>query len=326
MSQFVPFSRRHPPKPIPPGTVLGRLVVDPGPPREFRIQVLQDLEAVVGVRRPVNWTRSSMYGEVVTPDRIWYAILGAVAHEYGFSASDEHHRSSSEAFAEWFLREDQPNTYILSAIEFAFRVVAQAGNDIASYQYEYRSSMTVDQAVTDVNERFRQNYVDYFLDPESFTIRAIDSEFLHAEVVTPALSLIRQSGFTGAEAEFSKALEHHRYGLQEEAVNDALKAFESTMKQICDERNWPYNPDRDTAKSLIAIVIKNELLPSWIQEQFSGLRLLLESGTPTVRNKTAGHGSGRRPRTVPPYIAAYAIHTAGANILLLINAHKSGSA
>ncbi len=322
MSTFVPYSRRQPPKPIEPGTVLARLYIEPGPPREFRIQVLQNLDAVIGVRRGISWTRSNAYGETVTPSRVWERILAEVAHEYGFSPSVDSYNTAQDAFTDWFLREDQPNTYILSAIELAFRIASQAAGAIASYQNEYHSSMTVEQAVADVNERFKQHYLDYYLDPESLTIRAIDSEFLHAEVITPALNLIRQSGFEGVESEFNRALEHHRHNRQEEAIADALKAFESTMKQICDERGWAYDSHKATAKTLISIMIDDELVPKWVLEQFTQLRLLLESGTPTVRNNTAGHGTGSMPRTVPPYVAAYALHTAGANIVFLIEAHK----
>jgi Domain of unknown function (DUF7014) len=322
MNTFVPYSRRQPRKPVEPHTVLARLYIEPGPRHEFRIQVLQNLEAVIGVRRPVNWTRTNNFGEVVTPSTIWKAILAAVEHEYGFSLSGDRDDTARNSFADWFLREDQPNTYILSAMEFAFRIASHAAPAIASYQDEYHSRMTVEQAVADVNERFKQHDLDYFLDPESLTIRAVDSEFLHVEVVTPALTLIRQSGFQGAESEFTRALEHHRHNRQEEAIADALKAFESSMKQICDERGWAYDPHKDTAKALIGIMIHNELVPKWVVEQFSHLRMVLETGTPTARNKTAGHGAGSAPRTVPPYVAAYALHTAGANIVFLIEAHK----
>jgi hypothetical protein len=323
MTSFVPYSRRQPPKPIEPGTVLARLYVEPGPPREFRIQFLQNLDAVIGVRRPVNWTRVDKYGDLVTPARIWETILGAVAHEYGFSPNVDRYNRPREVFEEWFLREDQPMSYLLSAIEFAFQIVSRARPAIAGYQDEYQSTMTLAQAVGDLNERFKQQYVDYYLDPGSLTVRAIDSEFLHAEVVTPALTLIRQSGFDGVEKEFNKSLEHHRHNRQEEAITDALKAFESTLKQICDERGWVYDLHKDTASKLIKIVLDNGLLPSWMDQQLTHLRMLLESGTPTVRNKSAGHGAGSTPRQVPSYLAAYAVHTAAANIVLLIEAHKA---
>jgi hypothetical protein len=125
---------------------------------------------------------------------------------------------------------------------------------------------------------------------------------MHSEVVAPALSLIRSSGFAGVEAEFTAALEHHRYGREEAVIVEALKAFESTMKQICEERDWEYDRDRVTSARLVDIILENELLPGWVLEQFTHLRQLLSSGTPVVRNRVASHGSGSTPRIVPPPI------------------------
>ena len=322
MSSFVPYSRRQPPTPIESGSVVAHLNVEPGPRHELRIQLLQNLDAVIGHRRPINRTRVNKYGDLVMPDRIWEAILGAIAHEYGFAPNVDRNNRPREVFGEWFLRDDQPMSQILSAIEFAFQIVSRAQPAISGYQDEYLSTMTVSQAVADLNERFKQHSEPYYLDPESLLIRSVDSEFVHVEVVTPALTLIRTSGFIGVEQEFNRALEHHRHNRQEEAITDALKAFESTMKQICDERGLTYDPHKDTASKLIGIVIGNGLLPRWIDQQFTHLRMLLESGIPTVRNKSAGHGAGSTPRQVPSFLAAYAIHTAAAAIILMIEAHR----
>ena len=132
--------------------------------------------------------------------------------------------------------------------------------------------------------------------------------------------MLRRVGFEGAEAEFQRAQEHHRHGRYEEAITDALKAFESTMKYICDQRGWEYSPDRDTATRLIDILLQEGLIPQWAQSEFTSLRSLLESGLPTARNRVAGHGRGAAPRQVPGYLAAFALHMAGANILFLVEA------
>ena len=55
------------------------------------------------------------------------------------------------------------------------------------------------------------------------------------------------------------------------------------------------------------------------------LRSVLESGLPTVRNKTkgSGHGQGKELINIPGHLAAYALHLAASNIVLLVEAHKS---
>jgi hypothetical protein len=104
---------------------------------------------------------------------------------------------------------------------------------------------------------------------------------------------------------------------------DALKAFESTMKSILDERKWAYEKDKDTASKLIQILFQHELLPPMLQTQFTQLRGLLESGLPTVRNKTSGHGQGTDPLPLPKYFAEYALHLAAANIVFLVQAYEA---
>lgn len=149
----------------------------------------------------------------------------------------------------------------------------------------------------------------------------VDSQYIHAQVVKPAISLLQEMGFRGAEDEFLRAHRHYRVGEYKEAVAEALKAFESTMKAICVARKWSYDANA-TARILIDTMFKNALLPPMLESQFNGLRTVLE-GLPTVRNKTSGHGQGIDIVPVPDYLAAYALHLAASNIVFLVEAHKA---
>lgn len=119
-----------------------------------------------------------------------------------------------------------------------------------------------------------------------------------------------------------KAHDHYRHGRHKEAITEALKAFESTMKAICDARQWSY-PATATAKPLIDAALKNNLIPAPLANSFDNFRAAMESGLPTVRNKLSGHGQGAKPVTVPDYVAGYALNLAAANIVLLVWAHKA---
>jgi hypothetical protein len=79
----------------------------------------------------------------------------------------------------------------------------------------------------------------------------------------------------------------------------------------------------DDASKLIATVLSNGLIPVYLQTQFNALRAVLETGVPTVRNKTAGHGQGDQIQEVPEYLAAYVLHQTAAAILFLVKAHKA---
>jgi hypothetical protein len=107
-----------------------------------------------------------------------------------------------------------------------------------------------------------------------------------------------------------------------EAMSEALKAFESTLKAICHENGWSY-PGNATAKPLIKIVLDNGLVPCYMETHLAGLRTSLEAGLPTVRNKNSGHGQGLQTRQIPEHLAGYALHLAATNIVFLVEAHEA---
>jgi hypothetical protein len=145
---------------------------------------------------------------------------------------------------------------------------------------------------------------------------------VHTEVVKPALSLLNSKMYAGAQQEFLKAHEHYRQRNFKESLNEALKAFESTMKAICDKRGWRFDT-RATSKALIDICYQNELIPNFWQQHMAALRSLLEGGVPTGRNKLSGHGQGSEPVSVPPYIVAYILHMTASCIVFLVEAEKN---
>jgi len=314
MTAYVPYSRRNSPD------------LEPGPREEFRRQAFRNIDRAIGQRRKIGQTFAGLGDDHVSPSFIWSEIVDRVEHEFGIDLSRYGRGTARGTFEAWFLDSDTPMSSFLTGLEFAVRIVSRAQPIIFSHDYLYENSVELEapQLIADTNARFRQWDISYQIDSESCLVVKDDSEYVHSEVVSPALKLIREAGFAGAESEFASALEHHRHGREVSAMNDALRAFESTMKQICDERDWEYDKNRDGAAQLIDVIIrKNGLLPTWMTEQFTQLRGLLSSGTPTPRNKLSGHGAGRIPAEVPGFFAAYAIHTAAANILLLVQAHRN---
>ena len=59
-----------------------------------------------------------------------------------------------------------------------------------------------------------------------------------------------------------------------------------------------------------------------MSNHLSSLRVTLESGLPTVRNKTSGHGQGKMEIEIPTEFAEYAINLAAVNIVFLVNILK----
>ena len=179
------------------------------------------------------------------------------------------------------------------------------------------SSQIADDAIAELNVRFREHGIGFqFLEG---LIVQVDSEYVHSEATKPAIGLLREKHYAGAQQEFLNAHQHYRKGETKEALNDCLKAFESVMKAICEKRGWSYPRDA-TARALIDVCFENELIPSFWQSQYSGLRTLLESGVPTGRNKLSGHGQGTAPVEVPGHIAAYVLHMTASAIVFLAEA------
>jgi hypothetical protein len=174
-------------------------------------------------------------------------------------------------------------------------------------------------AVEEINARFREHGVGYQY--ESGQILRLDSDFLHEEIVRPALSVLRSDHLRGAEQEFLLAHDHYRRGRFKEAMNECLKALESTLKGICAKRQWTY-PGNATASALIEIVVSNGLIPPYLLSHFSGLRACLESGVSTVRNRESGHGQGSDVTTVPASLVCYVLNATATAIRFLDDADR----
>ncbi len=218
-----------------------------------------------------------------------------------------------------FLVDYADTDWFLNAVEIAFKAVDTIARR-TNYLGRLEAGLMADDAIADLNVRFKENAVGYqLIDGE---IVRVDSELLHAEAVKPALRLLNTKEYAGPHQEFLNAYEHYREGRNKEALNDCLKAFESTMKAICDKRGWAYKPG-DTAKALIDVLYAEGLVPSFWQNQFASLRGLLESSIPTGRNKQSGHGQGATPTTVPDHMAAYMLHMTASTLVFLTKAEES---
>lgn len=249
-------------------------------------------------------------------------IVNTLRREYGLfklpGAKDYGDTEFLTELANFFLQVDDVEK-ALDAIELSFRVIDRFTR---SWEYLRRNdaSERADQAISELNNRFKEHGVGFqFVEGE---IVRVDSELLHVEAVKPALRLLNEKNYKGAQQEFLSAYEHYRNGKNKEALNDCLKAFESTMKAICDKRNWTYQPNA-TAKALIKVCFDNDLVPTFWQQQLSSLRSMLESSIPTGRNKLSGHGQGTSPTTVPDHLVAYMLHMAASTLVFLTTAEKS---
>jgi hypothetical protein len=248
-------------------------------------------------------------------------IHDTLAREYGLfyltDAAKARYPDFRKAVLDFFLRTDDIER-ALDVVELAARYIERV---VPDWRYAAARQAGAESVIEELNERFKEAAVGYQY--ESGAIMRIDSQLLHQEAVKPALYLIAQPEYEGANDEFLRAHEHYRHGRHKEAVNEALKAFESTMKVICSKRGWQVDANA-TASRLLDTCFSNGLLPAPLQAHFGGVRATLESGIPTVRNKLAGHGQGSRAIAVPQYLVGYALNVTASAIRLLCEAESSG--
>jgi hypothetical protein len=285
-------------------------------PQAFRVQVVHIWQRAIGDYRP----EPRMMAYAGPPPSLWEKIERTVAEEHGLFQLGERREDPMAQCVNYFLRQKDTGR-ALDVIEAVFLAIDE---DIRP-DYHYRGGplglQSPDRAIDDLNQRFREHAIGY--EYANGQIVRVDSEYVHAEAVKPALALLQEPGFLGPQDEFMRAHQHYREGKYKEAINEALKAFESTMKCICDERGWAYDKTKSTAKTLLDLLFTQGLVPAFLQTGFSGLRAVLEGVVPTARNRTSGHGQGSQPKDVPRYLAAYILHATASNIVFLVEAHKT---
>jgi len=271
-------------------------------PKPFRVQVIHIIKDTIG--------EDSIYND--EPRSIYRSIHQALCKEYGVFSLGGHHQSNSESIFNYFLKENDYEK-CLDIIELTFMII---DGYVRDNQWKFtKSEQNAADAIEELNIRFQESGLGYQF--EAGELIRVDSQFLHSDAVKPTLQVLgNKNDYLGANDEFLSAHEHYRHQRYKECLNDCLKSFESLMKAIHKKHSWQFN-DTDTAKKLINSCLANNLVPEYLQNQFSSIRILLESGIPTIRNKEGGHGQGAEITKVPEHLASYTLHLTATNLLFL---------
>ena len=280
-------------------------------PEGLRVQIIQIWEKGFGVDEPWHPGPGMAYGEI-------NRILCEEHQLFSLPAFSRRRLPLRGVIAEYFLNMDIEKALDVVQVVFStmekmlHRPVALMGCLEDPFSL---SQFRVPEIIEELNRRFRENNVGYQYHQSQ--IIKLDGQFTHSEITTPALDVLSQKYLQGANQEFLAAYEHLRHGRFKECINECLKAFESTMKSICDKRGWPYDRNHDTASKLINICQTNGLFPTFMQTQLTAVRTALESGVPAARNRMSGHGQGSTPTTVTEDFARYVMNLTATNIRLL---------
>jgi tetratricopeptide (TPR) repeat protein len=274
--------------------------------KRVRVQVVQILSDGLGS----DYYRNGDYTESA---KIYDELCRQMSRELGV-----HELYPSEAgdnrlvFLCWLEREQVIDNW-LDGVELALKAVDRfVRGNIGALRRDIR--MMPDAVIAELNARLREAGLGYeYIDG---IIISKDSEFLHREAVLPALRLLKDERFEAADKEFREAHEAFRQNRLEDCIVGCCKALESVLKVIGISRGWEIK-ENDPASKLIQAAVEAGFLPSYSQTALNHLRGLIESSTPTIRNKMGGHGAGETIRTIPRHLASFQLHQTAAVVLFL---------
>ena len=252
-------------------------------------------------------------------NRIWEEIYNIYIRQKGLKRIITNERFySAESDIELFFSEAQYEP-LLDFIDLAFNYIDNILRKQSFHGYSWPSeneSYFADKAIAELNYRLKEHGLGYEFTGGQLIKKS--NELIHQEITKPALTLLHNKKFKGAEDEFLKAFEEYKNGNNKDALMNAQRAFESTLKCICKEKKIKYR-EEDTSRPLIKHLIDGGVSPSYQDSYMNNLEQVLSGGLPTLRNKEAGHGQGDEIKIVDNSLVEYAIHLAATNIVYLIS-------
>ena len=182
-------------------------------PERLRIQIIQIMLETLGDK----YAYSDEYGSGPNVVQLYFEVVTTLRKEIGvFKLPSSLSSRPNDFLIELlgFLHETKDTGLVLSAIELICRAI-EVRASMVDYRRRENAPMHAKDAIDEINERFREHAIGYQYDGE---IIRIDNELVHAEAVKPALALLRNRSFRGAEEEFLNAFAHHRKGHYKEAL------------------------------------------------------------------------------------------------------------
>lgn len=193
-------------------------------PEPTRVQIRQLVERTYGTdqRHTTHWVNN--------PAATWaHEILTHAMGRDNFGISVKNAQRDLLGYFETAPVEQFINMLEVICVSFERKI-----GDDRFFRANWNTRLPVKNAIAQINFRLRDASFGYQY--ESGQIVRIDSQFLHAEVTKPALTLLSKAGFEGPQAEFLTAHDHYRAGRYKESINEAAKAFESLMRPCAIKR------------------------------------------------------------------------------------------
>ncbi|EMD0831191.1 hypothetical protein VP018_003063 [Morganella morganii] len=264
-------------------------------------------------------------GKKTFPDYIYEKIYSELCFALGEEKlikinSDYNQSYEKDIFIR--LRNEESIENCLDIIEILFIILNENNEEIIKNRNLNCLINHYKMLISTLNQLFRESGFGYQFE-ENQLIR-VDSKILHSEVVKPAIYLLSSNDYyKGANEEYLLAHEHYRHKRYRDCLIYCGNSFESMLKAIHEMNEWEYDKQKDAASKLIARCFEKQLIPLYIQSQFTSLRSIIDSGVPTIRNKMGSHGKGTEEKEVTEELASYMLHLTATNLLFLADSQKA---
>ena len=286
-------------------------------PNKVRVQVVQILREGLGPYSGHGYTHNHF-----SPNQ--YVLPTAEGYDYLYNFMCKElgqeqllHREPNpkdRAFLEWLRQVPNIDYWVVGVEQALLYIDVVIRSNLEFLKLNVGMVRTPDEIISELNARLQEGKVGYEYS-EGMMVRK-DSEIIHRDVVIPVLHLLKDPRFAAANKEFREAHEAFRHGRRDDCIAKCGNALESVLKVIGHARKWSIKGD-DTASRLIRKGIEAGFLAPYSESMLNHLQGLIESSTPTYRNREGGHGAGLTPRVVLPHLASFQLHQTAAVILFL---------
>jgi hypothetical protein len=171
-------------------------------PQAFRVQVAHIWRDAIGPYAIDPGFRANS-------NAFWQLMKEGLCREKGMFSLSSRASNVAEQCLDFLMNADTDGA--LDIIELSLRVIDRRVREMHPYlRADAKITQDPDCAIEELNQRFLEHAIGYQY-TDGIIIR-VDSQFIHSEVVKPALSLLGQPGYEGPADEFIRAFDHYRHG------------------------------------------------------------------------------------------------------------------
>lgn len=141
------------------------------------------------------------------------------------------------------------------------------------------------------------------------------------EIGNAIFELLKDSKFRTVNNEYFNSLNLYKQGIYKDSVNSMTRSLESTIKIICSELGYSYNP-RHQLNDLVKTLFSNDFFDFFTKDQNESLKEVLSKGTGFIRNSAASHGDGTIEKIVNEATCKYVLNMTSVYILYLVDIYN----